>query len=72
MACRPAVIREHIAMNRRIAAWMGANRPELRAGRFARRQLPVCKISRRLGVPVVHMVAPQLGRGALAVRKLSA
>lgn len=66
------VIREHIAINRRISAWMGANRPVLHvpvdspAANF-----PVCKISRRLGVPIVHMVAPQLWAwGHWRVRKL--
>ncbi|MBX3351543.1 MAG: hypothetical protein KF684_01305 [Phycisphaeraceae bacterium] len=67
-----AVIREHIAINRRISAWMSEHRPVLHvpvdspAANF-----PVCKISRRLGVPIVHMVAPQLWAwGHWRVRKL--
>jgi lipid-A-disaccharide synthase len=68
----PKVIREHIALNRRIGEWIAANKPILHipvdspAANF-----PVCKLSRAHGVPIVHLVAPQLWAwGQWRVRKL--
>ena len=68
----PKVIREHIALNRRIGDWIAANKPILHipvdspAANF-----PVCKLCRAHGVPIVHLVAPQLWAwGPWRVRKL--
>lgn len=68
----PRVIREHLALNRRIGAWIAEHRPALHvpvdspAANF-----PVCKLARAHGVPVVHLVAPQLWAwGHWRVRKL--
>ncbi len=68
----PKVIREHIALNRRIGEWIAANKPTLHipvdspAANF-----PVCKLSRAHGVPIVHLVAPQLWAwGPWRIRKL--
>jgi lipid-A-disaccharide synthase len=68
----PKVIREHIALNKRIGAWIETNRPALHipvdspAANF-----PVCKHAKARGVRVVHLVAPQLWAwGHWRVRKL--
>lgn len=68
----PKVIREHIALNKRIGAWIDANRPILHipvdspAANF-----PVCKLAKARGIRVVHLVAPQLWAwGHWRVRKL--
>lgn len=68
----PKVIREHLALNRRIGAWIRDHRPALHvpvdspAANF-----PVCKLAKAQGVPVVHLVAPQLWAwGHWRVRKL--
>lgn len=67
-----AKIAEHRRINARIEAWIGANRPALLvpvdspAANF-----PICAIARRFGVPVVHLVAPQMWAwGAWRVKKL--
>jgi len=68
----PAKILEHQRLNARIARWMDDHRPVLHvpvdspAANF-----PICKAARKRGVPVVHLVAPQLWAwGAWRVRKL--
>lgn len=68
----PKVIREHLALNKRIGAWIAEHRPVLHipvdspAANF-----PVCKHSRAHGVAIMHLVAPQLWAwGHWRVRKL--
>lgn len=65
-------IREHLAINKRIEAWMRAHDVAVHvpvdspAANF-----PICKISRRVGCRIVHLVAPQLWAwGPWRVRKL--
>lgn len=65
-------IREHKQVNARIAAWVAKQPIALHvpvdspAANF-----PICKITRKAGVPVVHLVAPQLWAwGSFRVRKL--
>jgi lipid-A-disaccharide synthase len=54
-------IREHGRINERIAAWMRQHRPAVHipvdspAANF-----PLCKIAKREGIKVVHLVAPQI------------
>lgn len=66
-------IRQHLEMNKRIGAWMREH-PEVTlhvpvdspAANF-----PICKISKKLGRKVVHLVAPQLWAwGPWRIRKL--
>lgn len=68
----PRVVRDHLRMLRRIEAWMSSNRPDVHvpvdspAANF-----PVCRISRRVGARVCHLVAPQLWAWApWRIRKL--
>jgi len=68
----PAKIRAHQRLNGRIARWMDEHPVALHvpvdspAANF-----PICKAAKRRGVPVVHLVAPQLWAwGAWRVRKL--
>lgn len=65
-------IREHIEINKRIDAWMRSNNVAVHipvdspAANF-----PICKISRKIGCRIVHLVAPQLWAwGPWRVRKL--
>jgi lipid-A-disaccharide synthase len=54
-------IREHGRINDRVGSWMEAHRPAVHvpvdspAANF-----PICKISKGLGIKVVHLVAPQI------------
>jgi lipid-A-disaccharide synthase len=56
-----AKIREHSRLNERIAAWMAQHRPAVHvpvdspAANF-----PLCKRAKKLGIKVVHLVAPQI------------
>lgn len=65
-------IREHRRINKRIADWLDANPVALHvpvdspAANF-----PICKLARKRGIGVVHVVAPQLWAwGSWRVRKL--
>ena len=65
-------IREHRAVNKRIAQWVAKNPIALHipvdspAANF-----PICAITRKSGAPIMHLVAPQLWAwGAWRVRKL--
>ena len=65
-------IREHKRLNQRIAAWIERARPVLHipvdspAANF-----PICRIAKRHGVTVVHLVAPQIWAwGSWRIRKL--
>lgn len=65
-------IREHRAVNKRIAQWVAKNPIALHipvdspAANF-----PICRITRKSGAPIMHLVAPQLWAwGAWRVRKL--
>jgi lipid-A-disaccharide synthase len=54
-------IREHGRINDRIAAWMAEHRPVVHVPVDSPgANFPICKISKRLGVRVVHLVAPQI------------
>ncbi len=54
-------IAEHVAMNKRIGAWVRENRPALHvpvdspAANF-----PICKVTKASGAKVVHLAAPQV------------
>lgn len=56
-----AKVFEHLAINKRIRAWVETNRPALHvpvdspAANF-----PICKITKPRGATVIHLVAPQL------------
>lgn len=67
-----ATIRAHRAMNKRIGAWIKGNRPALHvpvdspAANF-----PICRLAKRSGAKVVHLVAPQIWAwGGWRIRKL--
>lgn len=67
-----AKLREHQQINRRIAAWMDANPVTVHVpvdspgANFA-----ICKIAKKRGIRVVHLVAPQLWAwGSWRIRKL--
>ncbi len=68
----PGKILEHIRLNKRIAAWIEEHRPILHvpvdspAANF-----PICKESKKRGIPVAHLAAPQLWAWApWRIRKL--
>jgi len=54
-------IREHTRINDRVAAWLDAHRPTVLvpvdspAANF-----PICKLAKRRGIKVIHLVAPQI------------
>ncbi len=56
-----AKIREHLAINKRIDAWLTANPIDLHvpvdspAANF-----PICKLTRRRSTPIIHLAAPQM------------
>lgn len=68
----PRVIRDHIGMLRRIERWMEAERPDaLVPVDSPAANFPVCRVARRVGAPICHLVAPQLWAWApWRIRKL--
>jgi lipid-A-disaccharide synthase len=68
----PKVITAHYRQLKRIGAWMAEHRPALHvAVDSPAANFPICKISRRLGLPVCHLAAPQLWAWApWRIRKL--
>lgn len=56
-----AKIAEHVGLNKRIGAWLRANRPALHvAVDSPAANFPICKISKAEGLRVVHLAAPQV------------
>ncbi len=56
-----AKIAEHLALNKRIGAWLRAHRPALHvAVDSPAANFPICKLSKAAGSRVVHLAAPQV------------
>lgn len=56
-----AKIAEHFALNKRIGAWLREHRPTLHvAVDSPAANFPICKMSKGIGVRVVHLAAPQV------------
>ncbi|MFG0275702.1 MAG: lipid-A-disaccharide synthase [Phycisphaerales bacterium] len=68
----PGVIAAHLRQLKRVDRWMREHNPVLHvAVDSPAANFPICKISRRLGVPVCHLAAPQLWAWApWRIRKL--